>query len=116
MSPIFKERWWKMSLAEQLGNIGSEVGRAAKWQGKDDGSFWGAVARALDLFNLTQMDSRWKKRRSEIDRARETFADAVLGGKEYKSNLKSLEEYFMQFAIAAQVQALSNAKKATLDV
>jgi len=102
MSPISKERWFTLSLAEQLGNIGSEVGRAAKWQGKDENSFWGAVTRALELFDITQMDTRWKKRRPEIDRARETFADAVLGGLEYKSDLKNLEKYFMQFALAAR--------------
>lgn len=100
-----------MSLAEQLGNIGSEVGRAAKWQGRDDSSYWGAVTRALELFDITQMDTRWKKRRPEIDRAREIFADAVLGGREYGSSLKSLEKYFMPFAIAVQMQSLSNAKK-----
>jgi hypothetical protein len=25
-------RWFEMTLAEQLGNVGSEVGRAIKWQ------------------------------------------------------------------------------------
>lgn len=96
---ISKERWFTLSLAEQLGNIGSEVGRAAKWQGKDENSFWSAVTRALELFDITQMDTRWKGRRSELDRARETFADAVLGGQEYQSNLKDLEKYFMLFAL-----------------
>lgn len=90
-----------MSLEEQLGNIGSEVGRARAWQGKDEQSFWGAVTRALELFDLTQEDKRWKKRRAEIDRARESFADAVLGGTEYKSTLPDLERYFMQFALLA---------------
>ena len=102
MTPVSKERWLSLSLAQQLGNIGSEVGRAAKWQGKDEKSFWGAVTRAIELFSLTQMDKRWQKRRSEIDRAREVFADAVLGGFEYKSNLNDLEKYFMLFALAAQ--------------
>jgi len=97
-----KERWLTLSLAEQFSNIGSEVGRAAKWQGKDEKSFWGAVTRAIELFDLTQMDGRWKNRRSEIDRAREVFADAVLGGREYKSSLVDIERYFMQFALLAQ--------------
>ncbi|MFH1472990.1 MAG: hypothetical protein ABIF06_01065 [bacterium] len=99
---ISKERWQSMSLAQQFGNIGSEVGRAAKWQGKDEDSFWGAVTRAMELFDLTQSDRRWGRRRSEINRAKEVFADAVLGGKEYKSNLKDLEKYFMLFALATQ--------------
>ncbi|MDO8590316.1 MAG: hypothetical protein Q7R69_03555 [bacterium] len=102
MATVSKERWFTLTLAEQLGNIGSEVGRAAKWQGKDEKSFWGAVGRAMELFELTQMDKRWKKRRSEIDRAREVFADAVLGGKEYHSFLPDVERYFMWFAFLAR--------------
>ena len=99
MAAVSKERWWTMSLAEQLGNIGSEVGRASKWQGKDENSFWGAVTRALELFDLTQADKRWGSRQYEFNRAKETFADAVLGGHEYKSSLKDLEKYFMNFAL-----------------
>ncbi|HEY4528561.1 MAG TPA: hypothetical protein VJJ48_01915 [Candidatus Paceibacterota bacterium] len=102
MALVSKERWHTLSLAEQLGNIGSEVGRAAKWQGKDENSFWSAVTRALDLFDLTQTDKRWINRRSELDRAREVFADAVLGGREYNSFLPDIEGYFMQFALLAQ--------------
>lgn len=111
MTNLSEERWQTMSLAEQLGNIGSEVGRAAKWQYKDEKTFWSAVTRALDLFDMTQRDSRWKNRRKEIDRAREIFADAVLEGREYKSNLKSLEEYFMPFAIYSQMQTSLNTRK-----
>lgn len=98
---VSKERWFTLTLAEQLGNIGSEVGRAAKWQGKDEQSFWGAVGRALELFDLTQEDKRWATRRRELDRARESFADAVLGGKEYRSTLPGLDRYFMPFALRA---------------
>ena len=107
--PVSRERWQTLTLSEQLGNIGSEVGRATKWQGRDESAFWGAVSRALELFDLTQMDNRWNNRRKELDRAKEIFSDAVLGGREYSSSLKDLESYFMLFA-------LFNAKKATLDV
>ena len=77
--------WKKFSLFEQLGNIGSEVGRAKKWQGKDKKIFDGAVRRALELFDLTLEDERWRKQLLEIARAREVFVDAIFGGKEYKS-------------------------------
>mgnify|MGYP001557868261 FL=1 len=101
MATISKEKWHSLALLEQLGNIGSEVGRAAKWEGKDENAFWGAVSRAMDLFDLTQSDKRWKRERKELDRAREVFADAVLGGKEYQSTLPDLEKYFMLFALVA---------------
>lgn len=98
---VSKERWFTLSLAEQLGNVGSEVGRAAKWQGKDDSSFWGAAGRGLELLDLTREDPRWRRRKSELDRARETVADAILGGAEYGSRLADLEPYFMRFALRA---------------
>ena len=97
-----QEKWFKMSLAEQMGNIGSEVGRAAKSQNQNLERFWDTVERALELFNLTLADKRWHGRLYEIGRAKEVFCDAVLGGKEYKSFLPDLERYFMQFAFLAR--------------
>ena len=99
---VSRERWFHLPLVEQLGNIGSEVGRARAWQGKDEKSFWGAVTRALELLDLTREDMRWRERHVELDRAREVFADAVLGGKEYRSTLADIERYFMQFALFAR--------------
>ena len=95
-------RWAELSLFEQLGNIGSEVGRARKNQNRDEKLFLGAVDRALELFDLTLADSRWRGRRYEIARAREVFCDAINGGDEYQSSLGSLENYFTSFAIAAR--------------
>lgn len=94
--------WFQMSLMEQMGNIGSEVYRAARSQGKDEKRFWEAVERALELFDLTLADGRWRGRRREIARAREVFCDALYGGKEYGSSLEDLDKYFLQFAIAAR--------------
>ncbi|HVW82518.1 MAG TPA: hypothetical protein VHC68_01050 [Candidatus Paceibacterota bacterium] len=99
---VSRERWSAMTLEEQLGNIGSEVGRAAKWQGKDDAAFWGAVTRALELLCLTQLDARWRARRAELNRAQEAFCDAVLGGAHYRSTLPDLERYYAQFALLAR--------------
>lgn len=97
-------KWFQLSLAEQLGNIGSEVSRASRWQNKDKKLFWGAVERALELFDLTLADSRWKGRRREIARAREVFCDAIYGGKEYQSHFSGLLAYFDQFAYAARLR------------
>ena len=97
-------RWYELSLKEQLSNIGSEVLRAARQQGKDEKLFWAAVERALELFDLTLEDSRWKGRRWEIARAREVFCDAVYGGKLYQSSLQDLMRYFDQFAYAVRLR------------
>ena len=94
--------WFKLTLAEQLGNIGSEVSRSANWQGKDEKLFWGAVERALELFDLTLADPNLKGRQREIARAREVFVDAVYGGEKYKSSIRDLVKYFDTFALAAR--------------
>ncbi|MEK7143994.1 MAG: hypothetical protein AAB820_01540 [Patescibacteria group bacterium] len=96
-------RWFELSLAEQLGNIGSEVSRAARWQNKDEKLFWGAVERALELFDLTLEDPRWKGRKLEIARTREVFCDAVYGGQLYKSSLQGLQSYFDHFVYASRL-------------
>mgnify|MGYP001599270616 FL=1 len=98
--------WRKLSLLEQLGNIGSEISRAGRWQGKDEELFNGAVERALELFDLTLEDPRWRKRMREIARAREVFCDTVFGKKEYQSSLEDLLRYFDQFAYAVRLRVV----------
>ena len=99
-------RWSKFSLMEQLGNIGSEVSRALNWRNKDEKIFNATIERALELFDLTLQDPRWRGRLKEINRAREVFCDAVLGGKEYSSTLEDLNRYFYYFALAANIKKI----------
>lgn len=94
-------RWASFSLAEQLGNIGSEVNRAIRARG-DPQRFDGAVVRALELFDLTLNDVRWRNRLKEIARTREVFCDAAYGALEYNTTLEDLDKYFFYFALAAR--------------
>ena len=94
--------WLKFSLAEQLGNVGSEVGRAAMFQGKDEARFRVCVDRALELFDMTMEDPRWRARLFEIARARELFCQAAAGENAYSTTLRDLEQYFLPFALAAR--------------
>lgn len=95
-------QWFTLSLLEQLGNIGSEVSRARRWQTKNEKLFAGAVDRALELFDLTLRDPRRRHRLKEIARARELFCDAALGLNTYQTSLADLDRYFTQFAMAAR--------------
>ncbi len=97
-------RWSRFSLAEQLGNIGSEVERAiySKSDGNTEESKK-AFYRGLELFDLTLEDKRWKlSQLKEIARAREIVCDFLAGDNEYGSDEKFLNDYFMQFALAAR--------------
>ena len=94
-------RWFTIPLAEQLGNIGSEVNRAIRARG-DATRFENASLRALELFDLTLSDRRWRGRLKEIARARELFCDAAFGFSEYHTTLEDLNAYFFYFALAAR--------------
>lgn len=95
-------RWTTFSLAEQLGNIGSEIHRAIRARG-DEKRFKGAVERALELFDLTLRDPRWRRRLKEVARARELFCTAVYDDcTKYDTTLEDLDRYFTYFAIAAR--------------
>jgi hypothetical protein len=95
------EKWQSMSIFAQMGNIGSEVGRAAKaYSNEDKDSFDGAFRRAIDLFHATTdgLVASKSPRVREVLLARDAFVS------QYYGNIPeidaSLESYFMQYAIA----------------
>lgn len=96
------ERWATLPMAEQMANIGSEVGRTAKWilKGKTDLAR-GAYLRALELQDLTIRYGRVgqngrRELLKELCRARECFNGAFLSSD--IDMLKYLDKYFTQFA------------------
>lgn len=93
-----------MSLVEQLGNVGSEVGRAANWAEKGNlEQKERALARAFDLLNLTIGDERWAgPKLKELCRAREVLADTFYGDRAYGATPRSMEKYFYHYALAAR--------------
>lgn len=96
-----RQRWAGMTMYEQMGNIGSEVGRAlaAKRQGNQQ-RMLGALYRGIDLFEVTA--ELWAKQRSprtrELLRAKEQFVEAIITDK----TDDKLEDYFMRFALVAR--------------
>jgi hypothetical protein len=97
-------RWQSLSLIEQLGNVGSEVDRAlrAHAQRRQD-RFDSALDRALELFDLTASDPRWKlHQRREILRAREQFCRVFFDPAAEADLSAYLSKYFLQFAVAAR--------------
>ena len=95
-------RWRELSLVEQLANVGSEVGRMVRWQGRDPRLMLAAFDRALELLDLTLEDPRWRGRLREITRVRELLCDAMLGESRYGTTLRDLDRYFLAFAVAAR--------------
>jgi hypothetical protein len=95
-------RWGTLSVAEQLGNIGSEISRAVNWASRNPEMARSALYRALDLFDLTLDDPRHRTspaRLREIARAREVVVDLFEGPNQYGSTAASLQRYFDAYAI-----------------
>jgi hypothetical protein len=98
-------RWWNLSLAEQFGNVGSEISRAIRWSTKNPEIARAALYRGLELFDLMLDDPQHRgsvARLREIARAREVVVDFFAGANEYGSTGPSLQKYFDQFALAAR--------------
>ncbi len=56
---LASDRWQELTLVQQLGNIGSEVGRALRPRPKTTNNAWKPHwARTLELFHLTIADPR----------------------------------------------------------
>ena len=98
-----KERWQKLSLAEQMGNLGSEVSRLLYFEKIDDReNKKKAVERSLELLDLTIADSRWQFRLKEFLRLREVIADFFNNGRIFDISAESLNDYFLPFALKAR--------------
>lgn len=99
-------RWGSFTLAQQMGNIGSEVGRAIRAHASGNTTrFDGALSRALELFDLAAGDARWAgPRRREILRAREEFCRLFFDEDVDPGSAAGLERYFLHFAAVANRQ------------
>ncbi len=96
-------RWQTFTLAEQLGNIGSEINRALNWKERGNAArVTSALERGLELLDLTLADPRWRGRYKELARAREIACDYLAGENAYNSTPDALRKYFDAFALAAQ--------------
>jgi len=98
------ERWQTLTLVEQLAHVGSEVERAIRTHSSGNRvRFEGALTRALELFDLTAADERWRgPRRREILRAREEFCRLFFDADVPWDSARGLQRYFLAFATAAR--------------
>jgi hypothetical protein len=96
-------RWSTFSLANQLAHVGSEVERAIRaWETGSD-RFDRALDRALELFDLTIRDERWRgHRRREILRTREEFCRLFFDDDYSPDSARGLRNYFFHFAVLAR--------------
>lgn len=98
-------RWHDLSLAEQFGNVGSEISRAIKWTNRRQELARGALERALELIDLMLDDPRHRQsppRLREIARVREVVVDFFDGPNQYRTTAAGLQKYFDAYALAVR--------------
>jgi len=103
---VDRKRWARLTLFEQMGNIGSEVGRSIRADCTGDKAlFEGALVRALDLFDATVegLVARKSVRAREVLRAKDQYLQLFYGDASDPIEAHRLENYFMEFAIAARL-------------
>ncbi len=105
-SDDFALRWAELTLAEQLGNVGSEVNRMISWRHKDKAIANRAFERMLELMDLTLANLHNKYRLREIARARELLVGNWLASDlEGDVELSQLNNYFFQFALLSKLRS-----------
>ena len=118
-SSLASGRWETLSLAEQMGNIGSEISRVIRWKNKGNlKRMTRALDRALELIDLS---IRWAQRSDirqihpgairELCRLREVVCDCYLGENEYESDDVSMLRYFDQFCASKKRQRTGGIKE-----
>jgi hypothetical protein len=97
-------RWYTMTLAEQLGNVGSDYERALRWKQKGNTKFFeNAFARMLELLDLTIADPRWRNHRlRELCQLRELICDELSNDVREYPDSRDFKDYFYFFAYTAR--------------
>ncbi len=107
MNPQHKDlasgRWSRMSLIEQMANIGGEVERALNWRARNNPAYSRrAVERALELIDLTVEKIKNFARLKELTRVREAIVDYFFGENQFASSDMLWKKYFHNFTYAAR--------------
>jgi len=96
-------KWNRLSFAEQMANVGSEVERTISWKQKGRPDYSGrAFERALELLDLTIADVKNRARLRELLRIRESLADHFYFDNFYQSTQESWQRYFNCFLVAVR--------------
>ena len=100
---LVQGKWKQLSLAEQIGNIGSELARARSWDERNMTEPKNqALMRVLELIDLTLDSVRQPSHLKEIARLREAVAGLFVGGMEVCASFADLEKFYLPFAVLAR--------------
>jgi len=101
--------WNKLTLAEQMANVGSEVERTISWKKKKNNEYSRkAFERALELLALTISCKDNVKRLKELTRLRETLIDYFAGDNQFSSSDELWQNYFFAFNYNARMNLVAD--------
>lgn len=104
-SKSLEETWKKLTIVEQLANIGAEVGRTQNWQDKGNLEYKNnAFYRSLELIDLTLKQQYRPGLLKELARLRELLVDFFMGDNQYGSTKKQWQKYFYSFNYATAIK------------
>ena len=114
-----RARWAQLSFYEQMGNIGSEVGRAIiAHRNGNEVRETRAIDRAIDLFSASVevlAGTEYAYRLKEVLRARNEFLRLFFDGT-FEDDADNIDRYFTYFAVAARVQHAENIRNQSASV
>jgi hypothetical protein len=102
---IDRKKWAEQSFVEQMGNIGSEVGRAiVAHRGGNKVREDRAIDRAIDLFSAmvdVWIGTEYSYRLKEVLRARDEFLRLFFDGT-FEQDAENIDNYFRFYALLAR--------------
>lgn len=96
MNSVVKESWFRLSLPEQMVNIGNEVKRAVRFDSNAEKKTV-FLEKALALTELTMEDPKNQKVLPELEIGREVLMD-YNGKHELDCPKERIQRYYMNFA------------------
>lgn len=96
MDTVLTESWFRLSLPEQMVNIGNEVKRAVRFDGNAERKA-AFLDKALAYTELSIQDPKNQKVLPELEISREVLTD-YRGKHEMNCSKEDIQRYYMNFA------------------
>ena len=89
------ERWYRFNFDEQMGHIGSEIGRAKIWENRNVKELRNSsLKQALELIDITKDDIKLNnEQRKKLYYVKEIVEDKLIDVNVCNVSLEQLDEY-----------------------
>ena len=93
-----RKKWFKMSVQEQISNIGGEVNRAINWSNKGNTQRAKSFCnKAIEFVQLSMEDPKNRHRRREVYNCICELEDRFLGDNVFRTTDETLRKYYDAF-------------------